>query len=210
MLKLGYPCKCERCENPCRFGSGVLADEDYERLAKHLGITIEELKKNHLEEITKFGTTRHRPKLERKNDLPYGKCTFFDEKKGCKVHESKPLECKVAMGCKEYGEELILWFDHKHFFNPKNHDSLREYKTYVESGGKILKGGEIENFLDEKKLKELEEFEDIKKSREKDWEKELGADELRKKGVMKDPSEILKQFMKEKKDLEKKNGKQGN
>ncbi|MEM2138716.1 MAG: hypothetical protein QXM96_01025 [Candidatus Woesearchaeota archaeon] len=29
ILKLSYPCKCKKCENPCKFGSGVLADGDY-------------------------------------------------------------------------------------------------------------------------------------------------------------------------------------
>ncbi|MCM2325185.1 MAG: YkgJ family cysteine cluster protein [Candidatus Woesearchaeota archaeon] len=178
ILSLGYPCKCDKCENPCKYGSGVLADDDYEKLAKYLKISVDDLKRDYLEEVTKFSITRHRPKLMRK-DLPHGKCIFFDVKKGCKVHEAKPLECKVAMSCKDYGEDLITWFDVKHFFDPKDKESLRQYKIYVESGGKVLEGAEIHRFIDEKTDKELGEYEDIKDSRKKDWDEILGIKDLK-------------------------------
>ncbi|MEM4397832.1 MAG: YkgJ family cysteine cluster protein [Candidatus Woesearchaeota archaeon] len=172
ILKLSYPCKCNKCENPCKFGSGVLADGDYENIKNYLGLNDEQAKE-YFEEIEKFNTKRLRPKILRdKNKLPYGKCIFYDEKIGCKIHPVKPLECKIAMGCKDYGEELILWMHLNHFLNPKDIESLRQYKNYIESGGKILEGAEIENFLDNEKKRILENYQD--KKIEKDWEKELG------------------------------------
>ncbi|MEM4397905.1 MAG: YkgJ family cysteine cluster protein [Candidatus Woesearchaeota archaeon] len=171
ILKLTHPCRCTRCENPCKFGSGVLADGEYEKIRDYLKLNDEEAKK-YFEEITKFNTKRLRPRILRKNNLPYGRCIFYDEKIGCKIHPVKPLECKIAMGCKEYGEDLIMWFHIKHFLNQNDIESLREYKNYIESGGKILPGAEIENFLDEKRKKIIENYED--KKIEKDWKKELG------------------------------------
>lgn len=175
ILKLTHPCRCFKCENPCKFGSGILADGDYEKIVDYL-TTVLKIKKeevnNYFEEIEKFNTKRLRPKILRKNKLPYGKCIFFDEKIGCRIHSVKPLECKIAMSCKDYGEDLIIWFQLKHFLNPEDIGSLREYKNYIESGGKVLPGFEIENFLNEEKSKKLESYEDIKI--EKDWKKELG------------------------------------
>lgn len=171
ILKLSYPCKCNKCENPCKFGSGVLADDDFEKIIDYFNIKKEEAK-NYFEEIEKFNTKRLRPRILRYKNKPYGKCIFYDEKIGCKIHPVKPLECKIAMGCKEYGEDLIIWTHLKLFLNTNDIKSLRDYKTYIESGGKILKEAEIENFLDDEKRIKLENYDDLKI--EKDWEKELG------------------------------------
>ncbi len=76
------------------------------------------------------------------------------------------------MGCKEYGEELITWFDLNYFLNPKDHESVRQFKVYVESGGKTLPGGELKDIADEKTMKAIEEYQDLKI--EKDWEELLG------------------------------------
>ena len=76
----------------------------------------EAFEKKHTEDITKFNTTLKRPKIQREQDKPYGKCIFYEENIGCKIHKAKPYECRIAMGCKPYGEELITWFDLKYFF----------------------------------------------------------------------------------------------
>ena len=159
MLALAHPCKCEACTVGCRHGSGFLIDEDVPKIARILGISEEELKKSFLEEIEKFNTKRYRPKILRKGK-PYGKCIFYDEKIGCKVHAAKPLECKVSMGCKDYGEQISLWFMLNHFVNKDDAESVRQYASYLKSGGKTLEGGKLEQLVpDKEKLRKILSFE---------------------------------------------------
>jgi Fe-S-cluster containining protein len=180
-LKLTHPCKCHRCDNSCNFGSGAFINDEIKKLAKHLNISVDELKKNHLEEIKKFNTTLYRPKLHRENNKPYGKCTFYKKDQGCTVHDAKPMECTVAMGCKDYGEDLITWFDLNYFFNPDDPESIRELKLYIESGGKLIDGIKIEDFVDKKTLKQLDKYEHLEKDRHRDWDKILGLDDANNK-----------------------------
>ena len=67
VLNLTHPCKCEACANGCKYGSGFLVEEDIPRIANHLGITKEVLKKEFLEEFEKFNTKKFRPKILKKN-----------------------------------------------------------------------------------------------------------------------------------------------
>ena len=162
VLKLTHACKCEACTVGCRHGSGFLVEEDIPRIAKFLGITEDVLKKEFLEEVEKFNTKKLRPRVLRKNKQ-YGKCIFFDEEIGCKVHEAKPLECKVAMGCEEYGEQLTLWFMLNHFVNENDPQSVRDYAAYLKSGGKTLPGAKLEELVpDKEKLKKILSFEILK------------------------------------------------
>jgi len=114
-------------------GSGALIPGDAERIAAFLGMTEQKLKEKHLEEIEKFNTTLFRPKIERRGK-PYGTCTFFRQGK-CQIHAVKPFECKLAMPCQPHGPELIAWFDTNFFLNPKDPESIRQYATYLKSGG---------------------------------------------------------------------------
>jgi len=155
VLKLSNPCKCESCTVGCRHGSGFLVKEDIPRIAKFMGITEEVLKKEFLEEVEKFNTKKYRPKILRK-DKPYGKCIFFDDEIGCKVHEVKPLECKISMGCKDFGENLSLWFMLNHFVNKDDAESVRQYASYLKTGGKTLRGAELKDLVpDKEKLKKI-------------------------------------------------------
>ena len=159
VLKLAHPCKCEACTVGCRHGSGFLVDEDIPRIAKFMGITEEVLKKEFLEELEKFNTALFRPRILRKNK-PYGKCIFFDEEIGCRIHEAKPLECKVSMGCKGYGEQLSLWFMLNHFVNKDDAESIRQFASYLKSGGKTLEGAKLKDWVpDKEKLKKILSFE---------------------------------------------------
>ena len=118
-------------------------------------ISEEVLKKEFLEEVEKFNTKKYRPKILRK-DKPYGKCIFFDEEIGCKVHEVKPLECKISMGCKDFGENLSLWFMLNHFVNKDDAESVRQYASYLKTGGKTLRGAELKDLVpDKEKLKKI-------------------------------------------------------
>jgi len=159
VLNLTNPCKCDACSVGCRHGSGFLAEEDIPRITKFMNISEDVLKKEFLEEVEKFNTKHFRPRILRK-DKPYGKCIFFDEDIGCKVHEVKPLECKISMGCKDYGEQLSLWFMLNHFVNKDDAESVRQFATYLKSGGKTLQGAELKDLVpDKEKLKKILSFE---------------------------------------------------
>ena len=159
VLELSHPCKCDACTVGCRHGSGFLADEDIPKLAKFMRISEDVLKKDFLEEVEKFNTKRYRPKIIRK-DKPYGKCIFFDEEIGCKVHEAKPLECKISMGCKDYGEKLSLWFMLNHFVNKDDAESVRQFASYLKNNGKTLEGAELKDLVpDKEKLRKILNFE---------------------------------------------------
>ena len=140
--KATHSCSCDACSVGCRYGSGSLVDEDVKPMAKYLGISVDELKKEFLEEVEKFKTKRLRPKIRRKKGKPYGTCIFFDEKKGCKVHEAKPLECSIAMGCKPYGPDLIHWFHAHYYVNAQDPASLKEWSWAIKDG--TIPGATIE------------------------------------------------------------------
>ena len=159
VLKLTHPCKCEACSVGCEHGSGAFVEEEITKLAEHMKISEEVLKKEFLEEVERFNTKKHRPKVLRENKQ-YGKCIFFDKELGCKIHEVKPLECKIAMGCKEHGEQLTLWFMLNHFVNQNDAQSIRDYATYLKSGGKTLEGAQLQDLVPDKdKLKKILSFE---------------------------------------------------
>lgn len=160
VMKDCKPCACRACEHGCLHGSGVLTKEDVPKLAKHLGITEERLKEKHLEEVEKFNTKLFRPKVLRKDGKPFGKCSFYDEELKCTIHNAKPTECKVSMGCGEHGEELSVWFTLNTFLNENDPESVRQYASYLKVGGKTLPGGELHAIIkDEKTLKKILSYE---------------------------------------------------
>jgi Fe-S-cluster containining protein len=166
ILPLAPACRCEACSHGCTMGSGFLVDEDIPKLASLLHISEEELKAEHLEQVEKFHTTRFRPKLV-KNRHGYGKCTFYDEEKGCTVHEAKPLHCKVAMGCKDYGEDIDLWFHLNHFVDADDPESVRQFASYLAAGGKTLPGGKLEDIVpDKERLKRILGYKILSKEQE--------------------------------------------
>ena len=162
VLRLAHQCKCNACTVGCRHGSGFLVNEDIPKIVGFLNIKEDALKKGFLEEVEKFNTKKYRPKILRKNK-PYGKCIFFSEEDGCKIHEVKPLECKISMGCKDYGEQISLWFMLNHFVNENDAESIRQYAAYLKSGGKTLQGAELKDLVhDEDKLKKILSFQILK------------------------------------------------
>ena len=159
MLKLAPACRCKACSHGCKLGSGLLAKGDEKRLALYLKISEEDLKEKFLEEVERFNTKLLRPKLIRNKKEVYGKCIFYDDEKGCTVHEAKPLECKTSMGCKEYGEELSIWFMLNHAVNKDDPESIRQYSQYLRSGGKTLQGAQLNDFVpDKNKLKKILDY----------------------------------------------------
>ena len=138
-------------------GSGFLVDSEIAPLAKHLGIAPDKLKKKYLEEVEILAKKRLRPKLVRKGK-PYGRCIFYDTKKVCTVHDAKPLQCKVAMGCKAYSEDLMVWFMLNHLLDLDDAESIRQYSVYLKSGGKTLQGGKLEEMVPKKVLSKVMAF----------------------------------------------------
>lgn len=140
-----------------------MAGSDAKRLAKFLDVSESDLKKGFLEEIELFNKKLLRPRLIREKGKPYGKCVFFDDKKGCTVHEVKPLECRTSIQCKDYGEELSIWFMLNHAVDPNDAESIRQYAKYIKSGGKLIPGASLEEIVpDKERLRKILSYEIMK------------------------------------------------
>ncbi len=163
VLRLAAPCRCDECRTGCRFGSGILADGDLENISRFLKISQEELKQAFLEEIEQFNKKMLRPKLIRNKSLPHGKCTFYDEKKGCTIHDVKPLQCKTSISCRDYGEELAAWFLVNKIIDASDAESVRQYAQYLRSGGMKIEGAALEEIiLDKSRLRKILSYEILK------------------------------------------------
>jgi Fe-S-cluster containining protein len=151
---------CERCGHCCRYGSGFLVDEDIPKIARHLGLTEEELKQNCLEEVEKFHTKRFRPRVVR-NGKPYGTCIFYNTQEGCIIHGIKPFQCKIG-NCNKYGQQINDWFVLNYFVNTDDPESIREWASYLKMNPTIP-GGELHELVpDKKKLKKILSYEVIR------------------------------------------------
>ena len=150
ITKLAPACSCNACSHGCMMGSGMLAEGDEQRIAKFLWISEEELKKKFLEEQELFNKTMLKPRLER-HGKPYGKCIFYDAKRGCTIHAVKPLQCKISMGCKPYSSDLTAWFTLNHVLDPHDPEAVRQYADYIAAGGHVIPGGKLEEIVPEKK-----------------------------------------------------------
>ena len=160
VLKLASPCQCDSCNHGCRFGSGALAGDDTKNISKFLKIPEEELKNNFLEEKELLNRKILKPKLLRENGKVHGRCVFFDDKKGCTIHEVKPLECRTSIQCKDYGEDLSVWFMVNHIVDLNDAESIRQYSQYIKTGGKVIPGAELVNLVpDTDKLKKILSYE---------------------------------------------------
>lgn len=140
--------ECKRCGRCCNLGTGIAAEEDIENIAKHLELGQDELKERYLEPVTKFNKTLFRPKTDKK---PYGTCVFFDDKKGCRINDVKPLQCRIS-NCDKQTEDITVWFTLNHFVNEHDPESIRQWALYLETGGKNIPGGKLEELVPDKKL----------------------------------------------------------
>jgi Fe-S-cluster containining protein len=132
--------------------SGFLAEHDIGSISKFLHLSKDELKKHHLEKVNMYNKDVWRPKLERKDNKPYGKCTFFQKGVGCKIHPVKPLHCKIAMNCKEYGEQLNTWFYLNHVVDETDPEAIRQWAVYLETHPTIP-GGTVEEMVPDKETR---------------------------------------------------------
>lgn len=159
ILRLGESCR--KCGSCCKYGSGFLDEKDIKNIAHFLSVEEEKLKKEFLKEIDKFNTKRFRPKLIKKGK-PYGACIFLNKEGRCRIQDVKPIQCRIG-NCGKQGEELSAWFTLNYFVDPKDPESIRQFYIYLKSGGKTLPGGELKDFVKNKKeLDSIMSYEDLK------------------------------------------------
>jgi len=152
ILKIAF--QCAKCGNCCAYSTGFLVGDDVKNIAKFLKISEEELKTRYLDEIEQFNTKLFRPKTTKK---PFGPCIFLKNNE-CSIQKVKPLHCRIG-NCNEKGQELSAWFTLNYWVNAKDPESVRQYKIYIDSGGKVIPGGKLEELVpDKNRLKQILEF----------------------------------------------------
>ena len=145
---------CPTCQSFCRQGAGYLAEKDFARIAKHLGITETKLKMDYLESKVLFNKRMWQPKLLKKDDSHHhGQCIFFNEHEKCTIHGVKPLHCKVST-CSEYGDQMHEWFVLNHIIDADDPVAIREWAQKLKVKPTIH-GGELHELVDEGKLKKM-------------------------------------------------------
>ena len=95
-------CECEGCQNACRLNPGWFMPGEAEQTAAHLGISLEELFKQHLgvnwyvgDEDT-FVLAPAITSMDAGGEYPgdpRGTCVFFKEGR-CQIQGAKPFECR--------------------------------------------------------------------------------------------------------------------
>jgi Fe-S-cluster containining protein len=99
-------CACETCKACCKRQPGPLAPGDLERIAEHLGMTVEDAKqffwaspgclvRDGLGETRRIGTITPRYRK--------GRCVFLDENDRCKIHPVAPFGCAYFDTHMSYG-----------------------------------------------------------------------------------------------------------
>jgi Fe-S-cluster containining protein len=155
ILEMTPACGCDACSKACEYSSGFLAENDLQKLAKFLHLSIDDVKNKHLEKVHIYNKSMLRPKLEKKKGMPHGKCTFYEKGVGCKIHPAKPLHCKIAMNCKEYGEQLNTWFYLNHVVDDTDPEAIRQWAVFLETHPTIP-GGTLQDMVpDPEKLKDI-------------------------------------------------------
>ncbi len=158
VLKLGS--HCEKSNHCCSYTSGFLAKDDLSRIAKFLGMSKQQVMDNYLEEVEMFNKKALRPRRDIQ-DKPYGPCVFLEEK-GCKIHEVKPLHCKVFT-CKPFGFQLTQWFYLNYLVDPEDPEAIRQYAQFLHANDPIP-GGNLEELVpNKKKLKKILGYEILKR-----------------------------------------------
>lgn len=78
--------RCQRCANCCRWpGEVVITDDDVERIASHLGMSVHDFVAKHT------GLRANRSGLTLR-EKPNGECEFLDGN-DCLIQEVKPAQC---------------------------------------------------------------------------------------------------------------------
>ncbi|NQU79450.1 YkgJ family cysteine cluster protein [Candidatus Woesearchaeota archaeon] len=149
--------RCGRCGKCCSYGSGFVLESEIPRIASFLKIPKDKFIKDFLNETEIFHTTVFKIRSLPVDGKPYGPCTFL-KKDLCSIHDIKPLHCSMC-NCSEHGDDLNVWFMVNHCLNVYDPESVRQYCSYVETGGRVIPGAEVEKlFHDEKLLKQIKDY----------------------------------------------------
>ncbi|MFH1439739.1 MAG: YkgJ family cysteine cluster protein [Candidatus Woesearchaeota archaeon] len=166
VIELGK--ECSRCNNCCSFDTGIVLEEDIPKMAKHLNMSEDKFRKNYLVEHEKFNKRCFKFKQEKKEDKeskivkPYGRCIMLDEKKGCIIHDVKPLHCRVCSVKSEHGQELVQWFALNYLVDASDPESIRQWSVFLQYN-KPISGGELDKLVpDETKLKKILNYDLLK------------------------------------------------
>lgn len=153
VLKLGE--KCNKCGKCCSYGSGFALKDEIPRIAAFLNMESKTFTDKFLEETEIFHTQVFKFRAKKVAGKPYGNCMFLEPDNLCQIHDVKPLHCRIG-NCTEHGDDLHVWFMLNYCLNTFDPESIRQYKSYIDTGGRILPGAELENiFPDKEKLKKI-------------------------------------------------------
>jgi Fe-S-cluster containining protein len=154
--------ECDRCNNCCRYDTGIVLESDIPRIAQHMKLSVEEFKKQYLVQHEKFNTSCYKFMQEKIQGKPYGKCIMLDDKKGCTIHAIKPLHCKVCSTKSKHGEELTQWFALNYLVNINDPESIRQWALYLKYN-RPIRGGKLEELVPNKEqLKRILGYELLK------------------------------------------------
>jgi Fe-S-cluster containining protein len=157
-LKIGSD--CQRCGRCCTYGSGFMLESEVARIAQFLKLPKDRFVKDFLLETEIFHTPVFKIRSLKKKDAPYGPCMFL-EKNMCGIHDVKPLHCRVC-NCKD-GDDLHAWFMVHYCLNIYDPESVRQYDSYVKTGGRMIPGAELEKlFPDKQMLRKILSYERFK------------------------------------------------
>ncbi|MBX6313893.1 MAG: YkgJ family cysteine cluster protein [Isosphaeraceae bacterium] len=100
--RAGLSFECTRCGACCTGAPGYVwvDEEEIARLAKHLGLTLEEFGRKYLRRVG------HRYSLLEK---PGGDCIFWDRSAGCTVYPARPTQCRTWPFWPENLETPAAW-----------------------------------------------------------------------------------------------------
>ena len=143
VLRLGA--ECRKCGNCCSYGSGFVLEHEIPRIAAFLKIPKEKFMREFLEETEIFNTKLFKIRSMKKQGSPYGPCMFLDNSL-CRIQPVKPLHCRVG-NCSKHGEDLHVWFLTNYCLNIYDPESVRQYSSYIKTGGKVLEGAELETLF---------------------------------------------------------------
>ncbi|MBN1386055.1 YkgJ family cysteine cluster protein [Candidatus Woesearchaeota archaeon] len=150
---------CHGCTHCCEYGGGIVLEHEIEPMAKRLRITKEEFRKEYLDEIERFNKKVWKFKVKSRKGLPFGSCVFLE--KGCKIHDVKPLYCRITT-CGKLARKQLLWFDINHLVEPTDPEAIRQWAQYLQYG-ELIEGGELEELVpDKERLKKILSYEIFK------------------------------------------------
>jgi len=136
-------CDCAQCVALCERRPGWFAPGEAEKVAAYLGLSLEDLFRRRLSVDYRTATKEEpreiyvlSPAIEGKAGgyfpfAPFGRCTFLTVDGKCEIHAVKPIECRMASGCKDAHDEGL------HADLPRQWDHPELQQQLVElAGGK--------------------------------------------------------------------------